>query len=78
MVKEVGINNTKRKKKLLPKKTWKVNWNILMIIDVFLNQQRVNVLKKDIKKYIVAIETFQLSFHVYVCAFCSEISSFFR
>ena len=49
-----NIKNRKRKGKLLPKNeeisgrkahtnTWKLNWNILMFTDVFLDQKRVNV-----------------------------------
>ena len=57
-----NTNNSKRKGKLLQKNeeisgrkahtnTWKLNWNVLRITDVFLDQKRVNVsflIEKDI------------------------------
>ena len=60
-------------KKLLPKieeisngkahtNTRKLIWNILMVTDVFLNQ---------------IVKIFQISLHVFVCAFPLEISSIF-
>ena len=47
--------------------TWKFHWNILTITDV---------LRQKKKTYVTA-EMFQWSFHVLMCAFQQEFSSFF-
>ena len=67
--------------------TRKLIWNISTITHVFLNQKRVNVCEHMVKtvphlffwlrKASVIVKTFELSFHVFVCAFRLEISSFF-
>ena len=50
--------------------TWKLNWNVSMITDVFLDQKRVNVCEHMVKpapqsrKTSMIVETFQLNFCV--------------
>ena len=77
---------TKKIKRPLDERHAQNTRKLLTITDVFLNQKRVNVpplhcihihLFSSSRKTSVIIETFQLSFHVFVCAFCLEISSFF-
>ena len=85
------------------KNTQKLNWYILTITQVFVNQKKIKVCEYTVKmapmslshgtiftmcwhtftlfwltKISVIVETFQLNFHEFVCAFHPEISSFFR
>ena len=80
--------------------TWKLNWNVLTITGVFLDQKRINVCEHMVntvshshdavfticshifnlfwlRKISVIIKIFQISFHVFVCAFPPEISLIF-
>ena len=72
--------------------TWKLIWRIWTITDVFLNPKRVNVCEHTVKMmssllcvhiHLLSsdwerhVETYHLSFHVFICAFHLEISSFF-
>ena len=63
--------------------TWKLNWNVLTITDVFLDQKKVNVCELTVKmtpqwrKTPVIVETFQLSFHVFVCLSTWNIPNMF-
>ena len=51
--------------------------SILTLTDVILDQKRVHLLFW-LRKTSVIVEMFQLRFHMFVCAFCPEISSFFQ
>ena len=99
----VHLKNRKRKSELLPKKwdletqgthtnTLKLNWNILMITDIFLDQKRVNAFCLEISSFFLLSFSISLLIEkgicdrqnvsvklpcVCVCAFCLEISSFF-
>jgi hypothetical protein len=55
--------------------TRKLNWNILTITDIFPNQKRVNVCEQTVK---VIVESFQLSFHVFVLSFFRRSLLFLR